>query len=164
MPQTSPDSLLFTSSFDAGLDGWAVYNAGTLSNDNGRLKFSATQVWSTLKKDLQLETGKQYRVRFTIDMGNCKDLHVPVYKSDITSYEVISGIGISVTSSGTYEGTFTASSSSMLLLFEMIPGVNPPPDSTGYYWLDNVSVEEVKPADTTHVEKGGYRYWPLSEK
>jgi YD repeat-containing protein len=62
MPQARPDSQLFSSGFDAGLDGWAVYNVGTVTNDNGRLKFSGKQVWSTLKKDLQLVTGKQYRV------------------------------------------------------------------------------------------------------
>jgi YD repeat-containing protein len=158
MPKEIPDSTLISSGFDAGLDGWAVYNAGTLSNDNGRLKFSGSQVWSSLKKDLQLKTGKQYRVRFTIDMGNCTELHLPICKADISSYETLSGVGLSITASGTYEGTFTATSNSMIMIFEMIPGVNPPPDSTGYYWIDDVTVEEIKPADTSHAGKGGYRY------
>jgi len=157
MPHNSNDSLLFVSGFEGSTDGWAVYNIGTLQNDNGRLKFSGTQPWSTLKKDLQLETGKKYRVRFTIDMGNCHSLSVPVYKSDISSWVSLEGSG-PVSSSGTYEGTFTATSNSMILLFEMVPTGNPPPDSTGYYWLDNVSVEEVKPVENTQVGNEGYRY------
>ena len=159
MPQAMPDSMLFTSDFDTGIDAdWGSYNNCNLSTDNGRMKATVSSVWGTSFKQFSTTTGKQYRVRFTIDMGNCTDLHVPVYKFDHSSYVTLSGVGISVTASGTYEGTFTATANVMLLLFEMIPGVNPPPDSTGYYWLDNVSVEEVKPVDSTLVGKGGYRY------
>jgi hypothetical protein len=55
MPKEIPDSTLISSGFDGGLDGWAVYNAGTLSNDNGRLKFSGSQAWSSLKKGFAVE-------------------------------------------------------------------------------------------------------------
>jgi len=115
MPLKGIDSVVVSSGFDSGTDGWLSYGGSTtLTQDGGRLKVSASIVWGTVDKPL--------------------------------------------TTSGTYEGTFTASSNSMLLLFEMIPGVNPPPDSTGYYWLDNVSVEEVNPVESTVVENGGYRY------
>jgi len=159
MPKATGDSTLSSSGFDSGLDGWQPYNgSSTLVNDNGRLKVSASVVWGTVKKPLTLETGKQYRVRFTIDMGNCHSLGVPVYKSDISSYVGLQGIE-PVTSSGTYQGTFTATSNSMLLLFEMHPTGNPPPDSTGYYWLDDVTVEEIKQGgEGTNGNDGGYRY------
>ena len=124
MPHNSNDSLLFSSGFETGTDGWVPYGgSSTVTQDGGRLKVSASGIWGTVDKPLSLTEGKQYRVRFTIDMGNCSDLHITVYKSDISSYQVLSGVGISVTTSGTYEGTFTATSNSMLLLIEMIPGV-----------------------------------------
>ena len=56
------------------------------------MKFSGSRVCSSLKKDLQLKTGKQYQVRFTIDMGNCTELHFPIYKSDISSYVTLTGV------------------------------------------------------------------------
>ena len=109
-----PDSLMEEDHYDTGVGGWAVYNPCVIVNDDGRVKVSASQVWGTPMKQLHLIKGKRYRIGFTIDMGNCSEFHAIVYNAANQTYEIMPETGISIKTSGAYEGTFTASADDML--------------------------------------------------
>lgn len=91
-------------------------------------------------------------------MGNCSDLHVIVSNPADGTYTFPAETGLGITQSGNYMGTFTAAADSVELRFQM-PAM-PSGADTGYFWLDDVWVDEVIPYDGGGVSGSddGYRY------
>jgi RHS repeat-associated protein len=131
-------NILYSDQFTGSTNGWLPRNSITLTHDAGRLKCASSATWGTARKVLSVVNGKQYKIRFRIEMGTATALNLPLYNNAITSFVTMPDVGLTITQSGVYEGHFTANDNTMNFLFEVVPG-NP---TGATFWLDDVVVEE----------------------
>ena len=152
------NNVIHKTSFDNGnLDGWVTYGgSSTVTLDNGRVKVAASNPWGTVMKVLNLKAGKTYKISFTIDMGTCTAISMPFYLAPgaTPAYQWSSPV-TGITASGSYVTYFTPTVSYYRWLFETLGYTG----SEGYFFLDNILVEEVVDGEDDGILEGNsYRY------
>ena len=146
----SSDFKTGTNGFDGGWSkytqggpNWSgidQYNGSIVTNDNGRLKTTATVGYGGNRNVVNTEANKSYTFTFDLDIGNTTGLYVNARATNGSSIYTGTNLAqIYVTASGTYTLTFTATATATAttqLLFEK--------DNygTSYFYIDNARVEE----------------------
>ncbi|MFZ4798967.1 MAG: DUF4329 domain-containing protein [Bacteroidia bacterium] len=143
----STDFKTGTNGFDGGWSkytqggpNWSgidQYNGSIVTNDNGRLKTTATVGYGGNRNVVNTDANKSYTFTFDLDIGNTTGLYVNARATNGSGpYTGTNLAQIYVTASGTYTLTFTAASATTQLLFEK--------DNygTSYFYIDNARVEE----------------------
>ena len=151
----STDFKTGTNGFDGGWSkytqggtNWSgidQYNGSIVTNDNGRLKTTATVGYGGNRNVVNTDANKSYTFTFDLDIGNTTGLYVNARATNGTSpYTGTNLAQIYVTASGTYTLTFTASTATTQLLFEK--------DNYGttYFYIDNAKVAETNATTSSY--------------
>ncbi len=122
----------------SGWSGVNSTNASTVSNNNGRLKTTATLTYGGNRQVINTQIGKAYTFTFKLDLATTPSVYVNARATNGSS--IYTGTNLSqifINSSGEHTLTFTATTTTTQLLFEKASGTG-----ATYFYLDDALVYE----------------------
>ncbi len=126
------------SDVNSGWSGINSTNASTVSNNNGRLKTTATLIYGGNRQVINTQIGKAYTFTFKLDLATTPSLYVNARATNGSS--IYTGTNLSqifINSSGEHTLTFTATTNTTQLLFEKASGTG-----ATYFYIDDALVYE----------------------
>lgn len=133
--------LVYNDFNDGSTQGWYIYNGGTsVSNENGKLKMVADNKWQGGQKYMPVIPGKQYRVRFNLELGSATGISIGIYSAGYLAQQY-------ETTGGLQDYTFTAPGNTVAVMVQT--NYWHWPGATYTFYMDNFTLEEVKPQQET---------------
>ncbi len=131
-------AFLGWSDVNSGWSGVNSTNASTVSNNNGRLKTTATLTYGGNRQVINTQIGKAYTFTFKLDLATTPSVYVNARATNGSS--IYTGTNLSqifINSSGEHTLTFTATTTTTQLLFEKASGTG-----AAYFYIDDALVYE----------------------